>query len=93
MDDMIKNIRNLKFFVKKNRDFISVIFVSKDFMLKLKQIAGEIDFEQRFIYDAEEKEEQEVWYLFGIPIVYNNSLKRGCVIEDSNKDTIVFDNF
>jgi len=93
MDSLIKNIRNLKSFIKKNRDFISVIVVSKDFMIKLKQIAGEVDFEQRFIYDPEEKEEQEVWYLFDIPIIYNNSLKTGCIVEDSNGDTLVFNNF
>lgn len=93
MDDIVKNIRNLKKFIQKNHDFIELIVVSKDFMIKLKQIAGEVDFEQRFIYDAEEKEDIEVWYLFGVPVVYNNSLKYGCIIEDSNHDTIVFEDF
>lgn len=74
-----------------NIDFVSIILVSKDFMIKLKNESDLVEIEIRTVSDGED--EQEVWFLNGIPIVMNSAIEEGCIVEDSKGEHVVFTNF
>lgn len=89
--DTRKKIKNLTKFIKKNKDSIAIILVSKDFMVKLKNEADLVDIEYRLLEN--DGEEQDVWFLNGAPIVMNSAVKEGCIVEDTEGEHIFFTNF
>lgn len=95
VDDLKKNIQNFRKLIEKNKDFLSLIVVSKDFMLKLKQYPQEVKIEEKVVINDttsdEDEREKEVWYLFDIPMVFNSALEQGCIIEDSKGDSLIFE--
>lgn len=97
MQDFKKALKKLKKFIKKNKDFIDLIMVSKDFMLKAKQYPELVNIETKYISDKSEEDEdmveKEVWLLFGVPIVLNNALIEGLIIIDSNQEYLILNNF
>lgn len=91
MDSERKTIKNIVNFINKNKRNISIILVSKDFMLRLKDHADLIDITSRMIEKS--GEEGEVWFLNNVPIVMNSMLEEGCIIEDDRGEHLFFENF
>lgn len=89
--DTRKKIKNLTQFIKKNKESIAIILVSKDFMVKLKNEADLVDIETKVL--TNDGEEQEVWFLNGSPIVMNSAITEGCIVEDINGEHFFFTNF
>lgn len=91
MDSERKAIKNITKFIDKNRNHISIIIVSKDFMLRLKDNADMVNIESRVV--EKDGEEGEVWFLNHVPVVMNNMLEEGCIIEDDKGEHLFFENF
>jgi hypothetical protein len=91
MSETRKKIKNLTKFIKRNKEFISIILVSKDFMVKLKNESDLINIDIKTVSDGDD--EREIWFLNGCPIVFNSALTEGCIIEDSSGEHIIFSNF
>lgn len=91
MDSERKTIKNITKFIDRNKDNISIILVSKDFMLRLKDHADLISIESKLV--EKDGEEGEVWFLNKVPIVMNSMLEEGCIIEDDKGEHLFFENF
>ena len=94
-----KNVANLKLILEKNAHKILRLLVSYNFMKGLQQVADLIDLTNQRVTDTKQHsfdeihatytEENEIWYLWGIPLTFSNSMLNNAIIEMSDKTTVV----
>lgn len=84
-----KKLNKLKSLISKNKDLIKQIIVSEDFMLKLAESTIDIG----LTMEIEEDTEAELWFMYDVPILLSNFIKKGAVLEMDNDEVIVLKNF
>ena len=96
-----KNINNLSQILERNYSRISRIIVSEDFMKVLKKESDLVNINSEKISDskthdfkeihASYTEENEMWMLWNIPVMFSNVLKSGAILELKDKNSIIIE--
>ena len=96
-----KSVENLKYILEKNIHKINRLIVSVSFMEGLAQVADLIDiaaetFKDNKQHDFKEvhasyTEENEMWFLWGIPIMLSNSLAKNAIAEMKDGSSVVIE--
>lgn len=77
--------------INTNKENISQILVSEDFMLKISKFPSEITIDVRVVSLSRE-DTTEVYFLFGVPLAYSNILTAGAVLIMKNGENIILKN-
>lgn len=96
-----KNVVNLRLIVERNYSQITRLIVSYDFMLNLKEAADLIEINNQTENETKQHnfqevhatytEENEIWFLWGIPLTFSNSLAKDAIMEMRDGSTVVIE--
>lgn len=77
--------------IDTNKENISQILVSEDFLLKIAKFPTKIKIDVKSV-DLSKNDKIEMYFLFGVPLVYSNILSSGAVLIMKNGENVVLKN-
>jgi len=87
----MNKIRKTIKLIKTNKENLSKILVSEDFMLKISQFPLDLEIEVKSVSFSKEDSTEE-YFLFGIPLVYSNILNKDAVLITKKGENIILKN-
>jgi len=77
--------------IDTNKENISQILVSEEFMLKIAKFPSKIKIDVRSV-ELSKNDTAEIYFLFGVPLTYSNILTSGAVLVMKNGENIILKN-